>query len=304
MDLERYSALESWASSEEQVAQTVSYVADKLNRFVREREQVLICFPKGDSCSIGAIFEMAVRSLSAIPVFWAPDHKWKTLLRLSFSTRATVIVGPPLVVLGLAKLAKATGTPLNIRHVITAGYPCLDWMIDGIVRGLDCKTWGCFGLGTGAIVGGFSCGQSRGVHIRKDVYNVEILDDQGQPLPDGKDGAICLSPVNRNDLSLCMRDHGRLERTICACGDPSPRLLDIHPAQRFQDDVLALYQKLHAWTSILDCRIVKGESGLELELVVFPGEKLPKLPTCAKQVIRPWDPERDVPFDIPQSWDR
>ena len=78
--------------------------------------------------------------------------------------------------------------------------------------------------------------------------------------------------------------------------------MDIHPAQRFQDDVLSLYQQFHAWTSILDCRVVKGAYGLELELVVFPGEKLPKLPSCAKQVIRAWDPDRDAPMDLQPKW--
>ena len=38
------------------------------------------------------------------------------------------------------------------------------------------------------------------------------------------------------------------------------------------------------------------ESGLALELVVFPGESLPVIPNCAKLKIRPWDPETDVPF--------
>ena len=73
---------------------------------------------------------------------------------------------------------------------------------------------------------------------------------------------------------------------------------------RFQGDVLNLYQELHSWTSILDCKVNKGSYGLELELVVFPGEKLPKLPTCAKLVIRPWDPDTDIPLDyqIHRQW--
>ena len=51
----------------------------------------------------------------------------------------------------------------------------------------------------------------------------------------------------------------------------------------------------------MDCRLNKGECGLEVEMIVFPGEKLPKLPNAAKRVIRPWDPETDEPFwYIPQ----
>ena len=214
------------------------------------------------------------------------------------SSRATVIIGPPLVVLSLSKLAKATATPLNIRHVITAGYPCLDWMVDGIVRGLDCRTWGCFGPGTGPIVSGFSCGASLGVHIRDDVFDFQMQDPDGNSVEDGVSGRITVASRRDPKLRMLMRDHARILRSPCSCGLTAPRLVDIHPSQRFQHDVLSLYQQLHTWTSILDCRVVKGECGLELELVVFPGEKLPKLPTCAKQIVRAWVPDRDTPLDL------
>jgi len=61
-------------------------------------------------------------------------------------------------------------------------------------------------------------------------------------------------------------------------------------------DLADLGQHLHSWTSVLDCRMRRGEYGLELEIVVFPGEKLPKLPSSAKLVVRPWDPKHDTPF--------
>lgn len=298
MDKGMLQNLEALASTPEELEKTVEYLARNMGRFVRAQDKILICFPRGGESSLGSLFERAALKLSAIPMFWAPDHKWKTLLRQGFYSRATVIIGPPLVILGLCKLAKATATPLNIRHVVTAGYPCLDWMIDGIIRGLDCQTWGCFGPGTGAVISGFSCGQSRGVHLREDAYDMQIMDADGNPVPDGESGVITIAPKGHPGQRLYLRDHGRLDHTQCPCGQTSPRLMDIHPAQRFQDDVLSLYQQFHAWTSILDCRVVKGAYGLELELVVFPGEKLPKMPTCARQVIRPWDPERDMPMDL------
>lgn len=302
MEFEQYAELECLASTPEMLDQTISYVAENMRSFVRERDHVMICFPRGNDDSIGCIFEQAVLRLSGIPLFWGTDHKWKTLLRQCFASRSTVIIGPPLVILGLSKLAKATETPLYIRYVVTAGYPCLDWMIDGIIRGLDCQTWGCFGPGTGAMVSGFSCGKSRGVHIREEAYEVQILDEQGCPVTDGLSGTISIASRKKPGHRVYLRDHGRIDRSPCLCGQMTPRLIDIHPAQRFQDDVLSLYQQFHAWTSILDCRVVKGAYGLELELVVFPGEKLPKLPCCARQVIRAWDPDRDAPMDLQPKW--
>ena len=59
---------------------------------------------------------------------------------------------------------------------------------------------------------------------------------------------------------------------------------------------------LMSWTSILDCRLTRGEYGLEMEIVTFPGEKLPKLPSCAKLIVRSWNPQEDIPFFIQDTY--
>lgn len=295
MEHPAYAKMAFLASTPEALEDSAAYIASHLRLFLRPRCKVMICFPAKENTDLGAIFVRAVQLAGAFPLIWGPDHRWKTLLRQAFSERAEAIIGPPLVILGLAKLVKATATPLYIRNVITAGYPCADWMIDGIIRGLDCGTWGCFGPGIGPIVSGFSCGRSRGVHIREDVYDVTV---------DGADGTISVSPKSAPNLRLPILEHGRLVADRCPCGRCNTRLMDIAPAERLGAELDELQQELHSWTSILDVRLERGESGLEMELVVFPGQKLPKLPTCAKRLIRAWNPEEDEPFGLIPDWER
>ena len=283
------------ASTPEALEASAAYIASHLRLFLRPRCKVLICFPAKVQTDLGSIFVRAVRLADAYPLVWGPDYRWKTLLRQAFSERAEAVIGPPLVILGLAKLAKATATPLYIRNTVTAGCPCEDWMLDGIIRGLDCGTWGCFGPGTGPIVSGFSCGRSRGVHIREDVYDVAV---------EGEDGTISVSPKSAPELCLPISDHGRMVADRCPCGRCNTRLMDIAPAARLGADLDELQQELHSWTSILDVRLERGESGLEMELVVFPGQKLPKLPTCAKRLIRAWKPDEDEPFGLVPDWEK
>jgi len=68
------------------------------------------------------------------------------------------------------------------------------------------------------------------------------------------------------------------------------------------DELLNLKHELRRWTSILDYRLEKMSPGLSLEMIVFPREKLPKLPSFGKLVIREWDPENDCPFYVPLLW--
>lgn len=275
---------------------SIAYLTEHLRQFLRPGERVLICFHHHEYGNISWLMERAVLACSAVPVLWGEDIRWKSLLRMAFSSRASCVIGPPLVVLGLAKTARANATPLFVRNVVTAGYLCLDWMIEGIRSGFDCRSWGCFSIGLTGIVCGFSCGNSLGVHLRDEVYGVDIVDEGGNLLPEGQTGEVILycrdDPASRCSLG----DRGRLEREPCACGCLSPRVMQLGPGKAYDPDLLELGQHLQSWTSILDCRLCKGPYGLEMELVTFPGEKLPKLPTAAKLIVRPWNPDADEPF--------
>lgn len=289
------------ASHPQALEDTVRYLSERMG-FLRKNEHVLICFPREGEGSVGALMEQAVLRRGAVPVTCGEDSRWKTLLRLAFSSRAGTIIGPPLVILGLTKLAKINGTPLYIRNVVTAGYPCLDWMIDGIIHGLDCATWGCYDPGTGPVVAGFSCGKSRGIHLRSEEYAVQIMDENGLPQPEGAMGEVVLYPKTDADVRYRSGEQARLDRSPCACGCDEPRLLDFSFGKNADPVLASLSSELHSWTSILDCRMERGRYGLELELVVFPGQQLPKLPSCARLIIRPWNPETDIPFGVTPEW--
>jgi phenylacetate-coenzyme A ligase PaaK-like adenylate-forming protein len=279
-----------------QQEETLAYMAAQMERFVKPGDSVLLCFPEHREGELSWLYEQAVIRCGGTAVIWGPDHRWKTLLQQAFYSRAKTIIGLPLIILGLTKLKKYNGVPLYIRNVVTAGYPCLDWMIDGIIDGLDCSSWGSFGLGESGVVAGFSCGKSRGVHLREDVYGIDILDNAGNVLPVGETGEMVLYLKSDPSIRFPLGEQGRLETAACACDRATCRLMDMYPGKTKDDDLTELGQYLHSWTSVLDCSVKKGEYGLELELVVFPGEKLPKLPSAAKQVIRPWNPKHDEPF--------
>ena len=194
------------------------------------------------------------------------------------------------------KLKRYNETPLSVRKVITAGYPCPDWMVDGLVKGFDCEVGGCFGLEHSGIVAGFSCGQSWGVHLRDDDYGVDIVDDQGKSLPEGHQGQIVLYPKQFPEQRLPIGDTAYLTKEVCKCGSEAPRLLNMCYGGLGDSDLDSLAQHLMSWTSILDCHVKRGQFGLEIEIICFQGEKLPQLPSAARLVIRPWDPQTDTPL--------
>ena len=295
MERDAYREIISRSQTPEAIENTIAYLVEHLSRFIRKGERVLLCFPCREKGSLSWFMEQAVLRCSAVPVVWT-DNLWKTLLRQAFTNRVTAIIGPSLILLGLMKLKQHNGTPLYIRRVVVAGYPSPDWMIEGLVKGFDCEVGGCFGLEHSGIVAGFACGRSWGVHLRGDVYGIDVVDEQGDSVPVGTTGQMVLYPKEDPKLRLPLGDYAVLNREKCECGSETVRLTHLRYGGLMDPELDALAQNLLTWNSILDCHVKRGDYGLEIEIVCFQGEKLPKLPTAAKLQIRSWDPQSDTPL--------
>ena len=82
----------------------------------------------------------------------------------------------------------------------------------------------------------------------------------------------------------------------CSCGSDDPRIVETNYIGEDNPTRALLEEKFLAWSSVLDYRAENTEYGTALEMVVFPGESIPKLPSFAKLNVRHWNPEEDVPF--------
>lgn len=296
MSSEMHRKLIDFSLDPEVQEKTIEYLAEHLGKFLKPRERVMLAFREHTTGNISWLMEQAALRIDAVPVIWGPDRRWNSLMRQTFNSRASAVIGSPLVILGLMKLKKQHNTPLPIRKVITIGYPCLDWVIDGIVKGLDCEVGGCFSVGESGVVAGFACGRSWGVHLREELYGVDVVDAQGNMMPPGELGEMILYSKQDPSVRVAIGDQCRRVVDQCDCGSATTRLIDMAPGLNVDPDLLALAEYLHSWTSILDCRVVKTDAGLEIEIICFPGEKLPKLPSAAKLVIRPYNAKHDEPF--------
>lgn len=299
-----YEILREIAAKPQAQEETADYLAEQLSKFVKKMDTVLICLPQQGNGSLSQVMERAVSRCNANPVVWGEDHRWKSLLRLAFSSRASTIISTPLILLGLSKLQAFYSIPLYVRNVITTGYPCTDWMLEGIRRGFDCTPRGCFSMGTTGVVAGFSCPKVYGIHVRDSAYRVGIVDPAGNSLPEGTEGEVVLSPASAPELRYYMGENAILHTGTCVCGNRHSLLTDFRPGRTEADkDLLELGKTLQSWTSVLDCRLRKGFFGLEIEIVTLPGGRLPKLPSAAKLQIRVFDPETDepLPYDPTQK---
>lgn len=285
----------------EALEETSQYIANKLKPFLQILEPVLVCYPDRGPKSLGAVFKRAVELCGAVAIEWGPDFRWQELLRLAFDSHANTVIAHPLIALGLVKLAQHTHTPLYIYDVVFSGYSYAGWMVESVKRGLDCRVWGCYAEKYTPIVAGFTCDKEAGLHIRDDVFDLLVLDDQGKRIPFPQRGRIFFASKRNPDVIYDVEESAIVHYQPCSCGSDSPRILENKRAADC-NDAKFLDEKILDWASVLDFRATNTDNGLKLELVVFPDEVLPELPNCAQLTVRTWDPETDIPFFVQENY--
>ncbi len=301
MNQDLYRRLYALETTPDALASTCDYITSRLRLFLRKQEKVLVCFRDLGRASLGGLLGEAVRACGGIPVFWGPDYRWKELLHLAFDIHAHTVIAHPLIILGLMKLAKNTATPLYIYNVVLAGYPYAGWMLEGIKKELDCRVWGCYSIHAGPVVVGFTCEKEAGIHIRDDAFTARLVDNAGQDVADPGRGKLLL--ISKKDPTLCYdpQETSILMHQPCSCGCDTPRIVETVYVGHDNPTKALMENRFLAWYSILDYRARRTPYGIDLELVVFPGEPLPKLPSCARLKVRPWNPDADIPLLLQEA---
>jgi phenylacetate-CoA ligase len=114
----------------------------------------------------------------------------------------------------------------TLRFVMSIGETLVPSVRTSVETALKCEVYDRYGLEEiGAV--GVDCAQHDGFHINTESVIVEVVDEAGQPLPNGQEGRIVVTnlfnygmPFIRYDTG----DHGVLSNQQCACGLASPRV--------------------------------------------------------------------------------
>jgi phenylacetate-CoA ligase len=133
--------------------------------------------------------------------------------------RPDIVYGLPSALLEAARCLSATGTTPSVMAVFTSGE-----LLDGGTRRLlreqfSAPVHDVYGTSETKEVA-WEC-VAGGMHVNQDVTCVEILDEQGIPVPDGVEGEIVLTLLVNSAMPLVRYrtgDRGSLQSGGCSCG--------------------------------------------------------------------------------------
>lgn len=157
------------------------------------------------------------------------------VLEMMHRVHPTAIVSVPSFLRIVAEKARETAFDLaggSVRKIIGIGEPLRDasFALNATGRALEAawnarvySTYGVTELANSLC----ECDAGRGGHLHEDQLLIEILDDAGQPVPDGVVGEVVATTFGVEAMPLIRYrtgDCAALFREPCACGRTSPRL--------------------------------------------------------------------------------
>ncbi|MCL7487555.1 MAG: AMP-binding protein [Desulfobulbaceae bacterium] len=186
------------------------------------------CFIAGLAYYNGLV-QLGARAIRSGP--GQPARQWELISML----RPTVIVGVPTFLLQVAKWGVDHGhdpSRAGIRLLVTIGEPIRrpDFSLTPLGQTLTdawkCSIRGSYGA-TELETGLTECGAEKGGHIHPELSIVEIIDDQGNVLPDGRRGEMVFTPLGVEGFPLIRFKTGDITRKYteeCSCGWKTARI--------------------------------------------------------------------------------
>lgn len=157
------------------------------------------------------------------------------LVELVRRYRPTVIVGVPSFLVALAEKLREEGvdpSEMGVEKLVCIGEPVRSADLSLSALGERLSTlWAAKVFGTYASTEMATtfcdCTEGRGGHLQPDLMVLEIVDDEGRPVPPGQPGEVVATPLQVTGMPLLRfrtGDIAALHHGPCACGRNTPRL--------------------------------------------------------------------------------
>ena len=209
---------------------TVDYFANGLPTVVSRGETMAIFLPCERPGGVGDLIAQALERMCVKPVRHGPVTDLSSCANVLRDSGADTIVGTSVHVLATARYCEAAGINANIRAVLLSADN-----VPRVVRRELGRIWGCevyehYGMTEMGLGGAIDCDAHDGCHIRENDLLFEIIDERGNPLPDGIEGEIAFTTLTRRGMPLVRYRTGDISRIIsgrCACGSELKRVAPI-----------------------------------------------------------------------------
>lgn len=208
--------------TEEDLKATEDFFLHGMSTFTEPKSKVAVFMEGLSPDSIGQILRRALDRLHCKTLVFGLINDTTQAARAIDDFRPSVVVGLSAQIVRVAGmtthkpdfvLLSADMAPTSIRRRIENLWECVTFNHYGLTE----SGWGC----------AVECHARQGCHVRELDIFVEIVDEEGNTLPEGEWGEVVITTLGRLSFPLIRYrtgDEGRALSGICPCGSPLKRI--------------------------------------------------------------------------------
>lgn len=243
---------------------TVGFFAAGISEFTSPGDAVLVAMPFSGADGLGELICRAVGSLGARSVPAGAGRSLGELDALLDAEEPACYIGMSVPLLGLLRWRRLSGRPLVIKRALVSGDACPARVCAEIEALLGTELFPHYGSREMCLGGAVTCPAHEGMHLRENHVLAEIVDELGEPVPEGAPGELVITTLDMEALPLIRYRTGDITRFLpsCPCGGATRR---IDRVSRADNAMEALDDALFSVQGLVDCSVRRTRLGLEIE---------------------------------------
>lgn len=237
---------------------TVGFFAAGISEMLSAGEKCFIAFPFTGPFGLGDLIAQAVERLGGIPIRAGFGQTFGEMLNLLRETRPETYIGFPVTLLSLLRLY---GGDFPVQRALVSGDACPAGVMVELEKALGSRLYPHYGSRECGLGGAVTCSAFEGMHLRENHILPEIIDAQGNVLPDGSYGELVLTTIGADAMPLIRYRTGDYTRILppCKCGGVTKRI-DTVSRREERLSIEALDSLLFAIPGLVDYRISLTET--------------------------------------------
>jgi len=202
---------------------TVGFFTAGISEMLRPGEKCFIAFPFTGPFGLGDLIAKAVERLGGNPIRAGFGGTWGEMLDLIRQAQPQTYIGFPVTLLSLARMY---GGNFPIKRALVSGDACPAGVLAELEKLLGSKLYPHYGSRECGLGGAVTCPAYEGMHLRENHIIPEIIDENGNVLPDGQYGELVITTIGADAMPLIRYRTGDFTRILppCPCGGITKRI--------------------------------------------------------------------------------
>ena len=202
---------------------TIELFMAGLGEFIYPGSTTMVAMPFSGPFGLGELIAEAIRRIGARPLLTGIGRTYGELKTILEREKPDTYVGMPSALLAMLRMCGKG----SIKRALVSGDTCPDSVMNAIEEILETRLWPHYGSREMGLGGAICCTAHNGMHMRENHCITEIIDEDGNVLPDGEWGELVITTIGMEAQPLIRYRTGDCTRIIpgkCSCGSEVKRL--------------------------------------------------------------------------------